>query len=206
MKIIWDLDGTLFNTWDAHVSALRKVEKCLKGRKSSLLKIMHNQANTIDRTLSYSFGNDCFHEAQMLYKRYFLEEIEHETICDSIYMVEFIHKHLEYENVIFTGRDEQTSAYILDHFNIRGCFTEIHCVVGADSDKNKEIRQRQGIFHNGFYITDDEKEYIHLKDASVIFILAAWYKKTGKYKRIGYEVDNLESLNNLIANYNLNNR
>lgn len=87
MRIIWDLDGTLFDTWDAHVFAIKEVGRIVNKKELSLLHIIKNQGNTIDRTLFMLFGRSFFAQTKSLYKHYFKLQIDNMAIRDSAHIV-----------------------------------------------------------------------------------------------------------------------
>lgn len=200
MKVIWDLDGTLFDTWNTHVAVIREVKKKLSGNNLSIIRIIGMQGNTLDKTLTNIFGIELFQEAKKLYVKFFQEAVSRGNVVDCIDVIDFLKRYDTYEHVIITGRDRETCESILYKHNIRQYFSEVYCIEGKDLDKYEMLQEITGIIDGDWYISDDENERIYLNNRTTKFILATWYR-TSECKSVAcISVKDLDDLSEIFAN------
>lgn len=107
-------------------------------------------------------------------------------------------KHPEYNNIIFTGRDEETSLEVLKYFKIKDFFEEMNFAEGIESDKYKMLEREKYTSQKTFYITDVVKEIEIVTNKGVIGILARWYRNVTFKKSHYYEISTIEELEEFI--------
>ena len=66
-KIVWDLDGTLFDTWETHCEAIRKTYRRIYDADISMAKLICSQAACLIDTI-WNIFKDNYMEALLLYQ------------------------------------------------------------------------------------------------------------------------------------------
>jgi len=158
-NIIFDLDGTLFNTFYLHTSCLKEVYMQIYNTDITDLKILKNNKSTIWLQIQSIFGKET-KMAMNLYILKFCNKVQNGELHDFINVSYYLNKLITEHKVnlhLFTGRDTITTSSILNYFHIQSLFNTIFC---CDEEKlcSKNI---SNIFNNMeqiIYITDSIKE------------------------------------------------
>lgn len=67
-NIVWDLDGTLFDTWDLHIQTVKEIYCLCYREKISTLKILRKQDNNLLKTLNNIFVEEKLEEILSQYR------------------------------------------------------------------------------------------------------------------------------------------
>lgn len=198
-SIVWDLDGTLFNTLDLHIVSIKKSGKIIINKEMSKLEILKNQRGSILLNLYSLFGEKYYNEIQKEYKSAFIELLNKKLLIDSIGIVNFlkeIDKTNEYENYIFTGRDKRTTYEILKYFNILNLFKEIICIDDCNNNKMSKFYIENFFckLTNPVYITDDTKEVKYFRDNNIETYQVEWFNLKKRNNNDNKKLNNIDDI------------
>ena len=82
-KIVWDLDGTLFDTWETHCEAIRKTYRRIYDADISMAKLICSQAACLIDTI-WNIFKDNYMEALLLYQDMFIALVSANKLEDKI--------------------------------------------------------------------------------------------------------------------------
>lgn len=176
-KIVWDLDGTLFDTWKIHLEAIRTVYTKLYAERLSALKIIKKQKLTLLDTIENIFEEN-FENAFLQYQQEFIHSVVSGNLIDKINIVEKLHNLLAEDSVMYilTGRDKKTTEEIINYFNLSDVFTDIISINEQHLSKKEILSRYNENFQEFVYMTDSKTELEELKDCFKDIKLVKWFE------------------------------
>jgi phosphoglycolate phosphatase-like HAD superfamily hydrolase len=199
-KVIFDLDGTLINTFYLHKESLSYASKEIYGKELSTVKILSARSTTIYKQIYELFGSTDAQKAFFIYQKYFTAGVVRGALEDTIGITSFI-KQLSSKNItclsLFTGRDRETTQAILKYFHIHDCFSKITCCSNhRNKNDNYYINSVFNPINDSIYLTDSAEEVSYFRDKGVEVYFVNWYRNhRQKYVHTNEIID----INDLLA-------
>lgn len=198
INVVFDLDGTLFNTFNIHIACVKEVVKCMCDKKISTLQLINQNTSTLNSQLVALCGKEKYREAKYCYRKCFCRLIDQGIIYDTVDVRKVLYQFKGQNNIeynLFTGRDSFTTKVILKYFDIESIFSSIVCC-----DKMYEAKLSQKNLNTAFpetarnvYITDDLREYKNVKKSGVETYIANWFASV-KYN----DIQTLKQIDDLV--------
>lgn len=182
-NIVFDLDGTLFNTLTLHMDTIKSVYKHIYDQEITSLKILKSSRSTIKLQLRDIFRNR-LDQAWELYIRRFNEAIADGMLtdyADIVKVINQIHHAKKWDICLFTGRDIRTTSTILEYFRISSHFKKVYTIESKQEKMCLENMTKvfsKDVDH--IYITDSAEEVGIVSDFGISSYLANWYMKGRK--------------------------
>lgn len=207
MDIVFDLDGTLFDTLNIHMKSLMEVGNVLC-RKISTLHILKYLHGTVNQQLTEIYGDNLYKESAALYYRCFIKLLREGYVQDSICIVEFLNFLIQrsFNIHIFTARDSITSMELLNYFSICDYFKTVTCIDYGEKLTKSNMYDVFERLEQVIYVTDDISEYDFFLKQKIPVVLAGWHYKNKKFPsniRVCKEVNDLLELSEIKLQMNL---
>ena len=177
-KLAWDLDGTLFDTWNIHCEAIREAYRAVIHGNISLAKLIHCQKACLTDTIRTVFG-ESYDEAFLLYQRTFKRLVVENKLEDKIHAYDQLREMADqgYEMCLITGRDAETTDAILKYFSIDSFFQNIYSVNECGISKEGILKQYADKWKDYEYITDSVKEVHEYAEYFADIHFVKWFSK-----------------------------
>lgn len=206
-SIIWDLDGTLFNTWELHKSAIKETGKSILGKEISTLQIVRMQSSLVNQSIFNLFGVECYEEAKKCYVYAFLNLLYNDSLIDTVDIVsylEILKNKYGVQNYLFTGRDSVTTNEMLKYFSLDKMFKKIICIDNFNYEKKSEFYLHKVFktLHNPIYITDDKNEVKYFTGFDIKTYHACWFNQSTKACKDGFTLTNVSDLDIILGGEN----
>ena len=175
-KIVWDLDGTLFDTWETHCEAIRKTYRRIYDADISMAKLICSQAACLIDTI-WNIFKDNYMEALLLYQDMFIALVSANKLEDKINISEKLYGLVNqgYEMCLLTGRDKKTTEFILRHFSIIGLFEMIYSIDECNNSKKQILQQQPDKWTEYISITDSKKEVYDYRNFFSEIYFVKWF-------------------------------
>lgn len=199
MNIVFDLDGTLFNTFVLHHRNMKTVATKFMGEPVSAAKILQSSRSTVSWQMKVLVGEKHYRNAMEEYTKMFNEEVNNGLLTDQIDICGFLQQlnRLGVSVSIFTGRNYQSTCAILKYFMIDHLFSQIVCYSEEHFDKCESFYTDQ-IFHSDtIYITDSLEEVSCFASLGIDIYFAQWFRQIMVSPKL-QQVNTLEQLNAIL--------
>lgn len=180
-NIVWDLDGTLFDTWDLHIQTVKEIYCLYYREKISTLKILRKQDNNLLKTLNNIFVEEKLEEILSQYRLITKKIINDGYLFDKLNIKAVFEENFGKEKgaqlEIITGRDYFTTDLILEKYEIKHFFNKIICSENLQSEKSKYLEESKNKYNDWIYVTDSMIEKKQLEKYFKDIILVNWFKE-----------------------------
>lgn len=180
-NIVWDLDGTLFDTWDLHIQTVKEIYCLCYREKISTLKILRKQDNNLLKTLNNIFVEEKLEEILSQYRLIIKKIINDGYLFDKLNIKAVFEENFGKEKGVqlelITGRDYFTTDLILEKYGIKHFFNKIICSENLQFEKSKYLEESKNKYNNWIYVTDSMVEKKQLEKYFKDIILVNWFKE-----------------------------